>query len=407
MDQRTLATHVVESLRKGTPPQHGVDQYSVGNEKLIDGIKRYHLGGIEDRGIIRFMCGSWGAGKTHLFRQLREVAFEHGSIVSTVELDVNSGALNKFEKLFYSIVSHIQTPTYFTARSSSEGAPFGTVIRESLAHLATGSRSTGDEGVTYDQYSKASEVLMSNLEIDIDFKTMVQKYWETFLPEPVEPAMARQRRAEILQWFSGEDSIENYRERYGVAKMVSRENAKLMLQSLAGFVRLSGYRGLLILFDEAEQGCSVMRKSALRDAQDNLLSLINNIETLSGLFLIYATTPDFYRDPKHGVVTYGVLSGRVGTPEPRHPRALDTIWNLDAEDIALADYQKVARRIRSVYLTAYPEGEAKLPDEPTVDAKVTELFNIHPSMASIRFWRLMVTALITEFDDHLEGEPRS
>lgn len=30
MDQR-IATQVVESLRKGTPPQRGVDLYSVGN----------------------------------------------------------------------------------------------------------------------------------------------------------------------------------------------------------------------------------------------------------------------------------------------------------------------------------------------------------------------------------------
>ena len=32
-----LARQVIESLRKGVPPQRGVDLYSVGNEKLIDG----------------------------------------------------------------------------------------------------------------------------------------------------------------------------------------------------------------------------------------------------------------------------------------------------------------------------------------------------------------------------------
>jgi len=32
--------------------------YSVGNEKLIEGIKRFHLSGIGDRGIIRFVSGS-------------------------------------------------------------------------------------------------------------------------------------------------------------------------------------------------------------------------------------------------------------------------------------------------------------------------------------------------------------
>jgi len=64
--------------------------------------------------------------------------------------------------------------------------------------------------------------------------------------------------------------------------------------------RLSGYQGLLIEFDEAEMAYSTMRKAALREAHNNLLSLINNIEMIPGLFLIYATTPDFFNDPKHG-----------------------------------------------------------------------------------------------------------
>lgn len=405
MDKRVIATQVVESLRKGIPPQRGVDLYSVGNEKLIDGIGKYHLTGVGDRGIIRFISGSWGAGKTHFFRLLREVAFQSNCLVSNVELDINSAALNKFEKVFYAIVSHVLTPAYYTEYTTLEAAPFGTVVRESLAYLATGSRTIGGE-ITYEQYTKASEALMAHHGIDIDFKKMVQKYWETFLPESAEPTIVEQTRAEILQWFSGDGTIGNFRKRFGVSKMVSKENAKLMLQSLAGFVRLSGYRGLLILFDEAEQAYSVMRKSALRDAQNNLLSLINNIESLNGLFLLYATTPDFYTDPKHGIVTYGALSGRIGKPEQRHPRALDTIWNLDAVETTLADYQAAAKKIREVYATAFAEAESKLPADKDVQEKVAELFRIHPSLAAIRFWRLLVTALITDFDDHLEGEVR-
>ena len=49
MDQKIVATQVVESLRKGIPPQRGVDLYSVGNEKLMEGVKKFHLNGIADR----------------------------------------------------------------------------------------------------------------------------------------------------------------------------------------------------------------------------------------------------------------------------------------------------------------------------------------------------------------------
>lgn len=405
MDQRIVATQVVESLRKGIPPQRGVDLYSVGNEKLMEGVKKFHLNGIADRGIIRFVSGSWGAGKTHFFRQLREAAFHGDCLVSNVELDVSSAALNKFQSVFAAIVRQIATPSYYAGHATLEAAPFGTVVRESLAWLATGSRQIGDE-IPYEQYTKACELLMSDHGIDIDFKKMIQKYWETFLPEAPDPAAIEQTRGEILQWFSGEGTVGAFRKRFGVSKIVSKDNAKLMLQSLAAFVRLSGFKGLLILFDEAEQAYSVMRKSALREAHNNLLSLINNIESLPGLFLIYATTPDFFSDPKHGIVVYGALSGRIGKPEERHPRALDTIWNLDAVETKLDDYQEAARKIRAVYAMAYPEADSTLPSESTVADKVAELFRIHPSLAAVRFWRLLVTALISDFDDHMEGEPR-
>jgi len=406
LDQRLVATQVIESLRKGTPPQRGVDMYSVGNEKLIEGVKKFHLTGIADRGIIRFISGSWGAGKTHFFRQLRETAFQNNCLVSNVELDVNSTALNKFHSVFSSIIRQIATPSYYQCESPLEAAPFGIVIRESLAWLSSGERNFGSE-ISFEKYSKANERLMSDHGIDIDFRKMVQKYWETSLPEAPDTAVVERTRGEILQWFCGEGTIGSFRKRFGVSKIVSRENAKQMLQSLAAFVRLSGYSGLLILFDEAEQSYSVMRKSALRDAHNNLLSLINNIELLPGLFLIYATTPEFFNHPKYGIVTYGALSGRIGKPDEREPKALDTIWNLDAVESKLENYQEAARKILGVYATAYPEAKGSLPSDDEVIKRVEDLLKEHPKHASVRFWRLLVSALIADLDDHADGNPRA
>ena len=154
MAQR-IATQVVESLRKGTPPQRGVDLYSVGNEKLIAGIKKFHLSGIEEKGIIRFISGSWGAGKTHFFRLLREVAFQNNCLVSNVQLD-KAAALNKFESVFYSILRNISTRYYLT---ENEAAPFGQVLKESLAYLSTGNCKVSNE-VSYEDYVKAREALI-------------------------------------------------------------------------------------------------------------------------------------------------------------------------------------------------------------------------------------------------------
>ncbi len=421
--QQRIATQVVESLRKGIPPQHGVDLYSVGNEELIDGIKKFLLSRIGEGGIIRFISGSWGSGKTHFFRLLREVAFQNNCLVSTVELNVNDAVLNKFESIFSAILRNISTGSYL---SKNEVAPFGQVIKESLAYLSTGSRELSNE-VSYEDYIKAREALILDRIIDLDFKKMIQKYWETFLPIYLYPGMEDPTRreifqwgmgeiqeyirAEILQWFSGEGGLARYRNGFEVNKIVDKDNAQLMLQSLDGFVRLSGYKGLVILFDEAQQAYSIMRnmrKSPLRDAHNNLLSLIDNIEDLKGWFLIYATTPDFFTDPKYGIVTFGALSERVGTPEQQHqPRALDTIWNLDMVVTQLSDYQTAANIILSIYATAYPEATQKLPSQIKFESFVKELYDIHPALSAVRFWRVLLIALITHFDDRIEGKIRS
>lgn len=405
MDSR-LAKQVVESLRKGVPPQRGVDLYSVGNEKLIEGVKRFHLSAISDGGIIRFVSGSWGAGKTHFFRLLRDVAFKAECLVSNVELNVNDAPLNKFELVFYSIVRNIATPSYYAGGNEQQAAPFGTVLAESLAFLSSGTRSLSPP-LPHDQYTKAVDALMGNSVMDIDFKKIVQEYWKTFLPDAGDPTLLQQTREEILQWFSGEGQRTVYQRKYGINKMINRQDAKLMLQSLAAFVRLSGYKGLLILFDEAEQSYSIMRKSALRGAHDNLRSLIDNIENVRGVFLIYATTPDFYTDPTHGIVIYGALSGRVGKPDDKPPKALDIIWNLDAVQPELPEYQQAAAKVATLYRAAY-SGDAA----PTAAADenlsefVSELYQMHPSLSAVRFWRVLVTALIRRFDDELEGEVR-
>ena len=405
MNEHTLCLQIIESLRKGIPPKSGINRYSVGNEKLLDGVKQYLLSGIQDQGIIRFVSGSWGAGKTHFFRQLREVAFGEDLLVSNVELDVNNTALNKFERVFYAIVTSIETPSGLEQERPTDSAPFGLVLQEGLGVLGAGIRDISHE-ITHENYSKAIEKLMACHGIDIDFKKIVQQFWATYLPESPDPATIEQTRAELLQWFAGEGTVGTYRKRFGVTKMVSKDNAKLMLQSLAEFVHLAGYRGLLILFDEAEQAYSIMRKSALRAAHNNLLSLINNIEKLKGLFLLYATTPDFYTDPKHGIVIYGALAGRIGKPEERKPRALDPVWNLDFSETTLEEYTKAAERIREVYVLAYPKVAAKLPNNKAVGEFVSQLNERHPRFESLRFWRVLVSGLIQHFDDHLEGDVR-
>jgi len=402
MFDRKQAKQIIRSLRSGIPPTHGTRFFSVGNENLLKGIKQEHLEDLEDMGLIQFISGSWGSGKTHLFRLLRDLSFDEKCLVSNVQLSLDNAALNKFEKVFAEIVRNIITPTSYAQAQDSDIDGHRHLFEEALGYLANGC-STSQQTFTHEEYGIAKKALMGDHHIDIDFKKMVMAYWQLSLPDTLSLSNAEQKKSEILQWFICEGRISQYRA-YGTSKIIDKNNAKLMMKSLAGFVKLAGYKGLVILFDEAEQSYSNMSKRALRDAQNNLLTLINSIEEFKGLFLIYATTPDFYSDPRHGIQQYGALAGRIGQPDQNPPKALNKIWNLDAIEVKLSEYQAAALKIRGIYVSAYPDDLDNLPSETEVKNFVTQLHTEHSQYAGVRFWRVMVSGLIKWCDSYIEGK---
>lgn len=393
------ALEVIESLRKGIPPKRYTSHYTSGTEGFLKQVRQFHLESASTRGKLRFVSGSWGAGKTHFLRLLREDAFDARCLVSTVELNADSTPFNKFEQVFYDIVRNITSPEMYQEGQFEYAAPFGEVLRRALVDTPAG----GDESVSHERYQQAREKLFAAEGIDIDFRRIVSQYWETFLPEGGDIATLEDTRGRLLQWFSGEGTIGAYR-KLGVQKIVNRANARLMLQSLSRFATHIGYRGFVILFDEAEMSYSTMRKSNLKQAHNNLLHLINSIDESEGLFLIYATTPDFYIDERHGITIYGALAQRIGKPEEVAPRPLDRIWNLDCVESSLEDLLNAAIKIRAIYTTAYPEFADPIPPEGELREYITQLMEAHPEFSRVSKWRVLVTGTVEALDARVQGE---
>ena len=401
MNDQFRAENIIESLRFGHPPTRGVRDFSAGNEAVVAQIRERHLRKVPGgRGRIRFVSGSFGSGKTHFLAQIRESAFDSRYLVSPVTLNADETPFNRFEEVFYRIVRVISSQEIYANESYMLHAPLGEVFRRHLFRHETHTRSVV---VTREAYDKACSELMADGDIDIDFRRLVCRFWETYLLDQGDSVMLEDRRGRIMQWFSGEGTIAAYRKEFGVQKLVNRSNARVLLRSLARYAMLAGYTGVVILLDEAEMSYSVMRKSELRKAHNNLLHLINGIDESPGLFFVYASTPDFFFNEKHGIGIHGALVQRVGRPQQRPPRALDRVWNLDHAQPDLADYQLAARRIRELYITAHPEHAEELFDLASLDEFVRDLLAIHPRFGAIGFWRVLMMAVVVLFDRHKEG----
>lgn len=388
------AESIIEQLRGGTPPQHSASVYSAGHEAFLASVRKRHLEPTPASGKIRFVHGSWGSGKTHFFRLLTEEAFDAGWIVSSVELSAQETPFNKFELVLFSIIRNIAPPARLSGIRSS--APFGDVLRSTLEAEAV-------DGDLPSAVMRLNERLFADPAIDIDVKKVVRAYWQTFTGESQDEMVLEERRGMLLQWFGGEAHKTTMRNEFGIQKSVSKENARTILASLTALVQLLGYKGLLVLFDESEMTHSTMSKSNLKQAHNNLLHLLNEVGEVPGLFLIYAAVPEFFADPKTGIVIYGALAARIGTPPEHPPTAVEKVWNLDAQTTDPSSYEDAALKIRRLYEIAYPGEEASLLSEAELRRRIAAVVEQHGPYQATSRWRVVIKETTKLLDFGLEG----
>ncbi|MEU4608700.1 BREX system ATP-binding domain-containing protein [Kribbella sp. NPDC023972] len=394
------AEAIVEQLRGGSPPQHSASAYSAGYEDFLGSVRRRHLESDPVAGKIRFIHGSWGSGKTHFFRLLTEEAVGAGWLVSSVELSAQETPFNKFELVLFSIIRNIAPPESLGTIGAS--APFGNVLRSAL------DREAGVSGDLPSAVQRLSERLFSDPAIDIDVKRVVRAYWETFAGESQDERVLEERRGMLLQWFAGESHKTTMRNEFGIQKAVSKENARTILTSLTALIQLLGFKGLLVLFDESEMTHSTMSKSNLKQAHNNLLYLLNETGQVPGLFLLYAAVPEFFTDPKTGVLIYGALAARIGTPPGHPPKALDKVWNLDAEKTTdPASYEDAALKIRRLYEIAYPGDQGRLLSVEDLRRRIGTVVEQHGPYERTSRWRVVIkeTTKLLDLGIHEEELP--
>ena len=258
-----------------------------------------------------------------------------------------------------------------------------------------------------ERYRELRERLDADDTIDPDVQRVVRAYWETFVTDndvAEESIDLNERRDFLMQWFGGDVDKRRMRSEFGVQKQVTKENARQVLGSLVALARLLGYRGLVVLFDESEMSTTTMSKSNRKDAHNNLLHLINEVDRTPGLLLVYAAVPEFWIDEHYGITTYGALSQRIGSLPEYPPRALDPTWNIEMLSSDPAVYVDTAKKIRELYLVAYPgESEALIaPDE--LERRIALLLEEHGQYTSVSRWRLVVKEAVKLIDLGLDGE---
>jgi len=118
------AQRVIESLRKGIPPNGFVRRFTVGRRSEINQLAARLSQGNSGALLLK---ANYGSGKTHLLRFIRETALQEGFAVSYIALDARSAVrFNRMDQIFGATARHVEVPS---APEQGPSVIFGAILK--------------------------------------------------------------------------------------------------------------------------------------------------------------------------------------------------------------------------------------------------------------------------------------
>ncbi len=314
------AFRIISALRKGTPPDEGIDLFSVGRKELLSyfdkkliEIKTY---GVSD---VKFISADFGHGKSHFLDLLQDLAHKHNFVVSKVELHSTEVPFDQLLAVLQRMMAKIVTPR----------------------HRINGLEALLNEWCDKVKSKNEREIFKSLEEAGIypDMRLKLFDYQRHY-NNPSGPEY--KQCLQVLKWFEG-------------AETPSRtfRNVREYLHSFIVFIRSLGYSGFVVMLDEAEAITSLTRITKRDLANENIRQIIDNDQDTRGFYFIFASTPTFLSgEDERGAQTYDALWRRIRDPlQEIRQKSLEKVI-VDLPRLTEEEFFKLATKIKSVYKIA-------------------------------------------------------
>ncbi|HEY9828566.1 MAG TPA: BREX system ATP-binding domain-containing protein, partial [Stenomitos sp.] len=121
-------------------------------------------------------------------------------------------------------------------------------------------------------------------------------------------------KTNAVRWLRGEYSTKTEaRQALGVRTIVDDSNVYDQLKLMAQLVRLSGYGGLLVCWDELVNLYKLSNVQARNSNYEQILRILNDVlqGTAMGLGIFLGGTPEFLTDTHRGLYSYPALQSRL------------------------------------------------------------------------------------------------
>lgn len=341
------AQRVIESLRKGIPPDGFVRHFTIGRTTEIDRLSGFLSDG---DGSVLLLNANYGSGKTHLLRFIREEALDRNYIVSLVSLDAKSAVrFNRMDQIFGAVTRNIETPENPTCKGIR---PFFDRISQLVVNQKGGhfwKELSNNWKWDYSETLESPAIFVAIRAWATGNSEAVDKV-EDFL---YHPWVYRSQRKPLYI-----ELVENLRRHFRDPRpdwMFYRDEVFWFhtqghaqswsgLRDLDRLAQAAGYSGLIILFDEFEDVITNIRNIAHQEA-----AFWNLFHFYSGNYFpgktFYAVTPEFVEKCK------GLLLER-GRWDFDFSR-FDSLPRFEMSPLRLDDLLALSDRIALVHGEAY------------------------------------------------------
>ena len=293
---------VLNALRSGVVPRRGLHLVQVGRaqevQALVTDLDRISSGGAA----VRFIVGDYGAGKTFFLSLVQTVALEKGLVTMTADLNPDrrlQGNDGQARSLYAELTRNAAT------RTKPEGGALPSIVERFVGSAIQDARAQSKEveAVIQERLSSLSELVNG-----FDFAQVIAAYWRGH--DQGDDAL----KTSAIRWLRGEFTTKtDARAALGVRTIIDDDDIYDQIKLFACFVRLAGYKGLLIALDELVNLYKIPSSVARKANFETILRIFNDAVqgNAEGLGVLFGATPDTMMDPTRGLYSYQALQSRL------------------------------------------------------------------------------------------------
>lgn len=295
--------HVFESLRKGLVPERGIDTFAVGIEKQRNELHRQLELVANQEGSIKFLRGGYGCGKTFMARLALLDAQARGFATSFVVVSDNDLHFHRFDDVYRKVMTELGTA------SCPRGA-LGDILDRWIGAVEEALVNAGVDDTADDFDERVRKRLNEDLvsltggKAPEDFIRVIQTIFDLKQDGNVAEAGA------LISWLCGSGNVAASAKKAAQIKGdIGSRDALHYLRGVLEIVKAAGYKGLVIVIDEAETILR-MRKDSRHKSLNGIRQIADAASSYPGLLWLFTGTAEFF-DTRHGVAGLTPLHDRI------------------------------------------------------------------------------------------------